>query len=1606
MTRPARIAAIIAASLAGLLVVVIVAGLIVIQTDWFQNWVRQKIIAATEEATGGRVELAAFRLRWLSTATASGFVIHGTEPAGAAPLFQARQVQVGFHLFTGVKHLIDLRSLVIDEPRANVIVFPDGSTNIPGPKNKTKSNRSPLEPVVDLAIHEFQIRNGLLTFASRTTPLDARGENLTAQLFYTPVPAGYKGRISINPLLLHYGKQPLQASITVPVVLGRDSIEINGAKIGTAESQITVSGTMDHLLDPKTSAHLTGRISAPEAARIAGVQVSPETGKRLPGTLDFDVSGEAVQDTINVSSARLSLGKSTFEGSGTLRDVSGKGALQYRTSVALDEIGRIFRLEQRPEGTVDVAGDAKLLGGSEYLVTGDASGHNVSFVNAGRRVTGIQFHSAVLVDPRRTELNGLTLGAFGGQFRGDASLENGRYYSLNGQLQHLDIDAASRAFGQQLGYSGAVSGPIAAQGDLKAPGTTGLKAKAQLTIASERRGIPLAGKLNLDYRGDRGSVQITNSFLSLPNSRLEITGPANLLEVHLRSRNLDDFRPLAGSLPIRLVNGTATFDGTIRGGLNDPHIAGHLALVSFQLEGRPFDRFTADLAASRSEAAIQDALLARATMQARANATLGLHNWKPLPADPVRAAVAMNNADMADLLAIAGQKDVPASGRLDLNADVGGTFGNPSGSATLTAVNGTVYQEPYDRIDARVQLSDQLIAIPSAGIAAGASRINLTATFRHPRDSFSRGRIEAQVRSNAVSLATVRNVAQRRPGLDGTVETNATMVADLDEVKGKSEFRPVAVNGDFNLRGLRDKVRSYGDLSASVRTAGSTVTYRLDSNFAGSRIGVNGRTELVKEYPTTASAAIANLPIEQALALAGRQDVQARGLLSGTASGSGTLANLTANADLRLTKGVVENQPVDRVVLRASYSPQAIDVPLFEAVAGASHVSLRATYNHAAGDLKNGQLSFNVADSALHLGQLQAVQRAKPGLAGTINLSGEGAAGVRNGDLLASRLNAGVRATGLAVSGKPLGDLRLSAQTRGITLDFSLDSDIGRAAVQGKGSAQLAGDYPVTAQLTFSNVTWSGLQPLLATEPNPSRAFNVIAAGRVSVSGPAKRPEDLKGQAEFTQLRMTTQPAGTGQPVVLQNDGPIVVALDRNVLRFDRARITGPSTLIQVAGVAPLAGSSPMNVSVNANTDLKLLHDVDQDIYSSGSIVLQSMVRGTISKPLVTGRLELHNASVNYIDAPNGLSNGNGLIVFNGDTANIQNLSGESGGGKIGVNGFVRFAGGPLAYSLKATASRVRVRYPPGASVIAGAAVDLTGSSQRSLLSGTVTLTQIGFSPRQDFGSMLSRSVEPPQAPTAPSGPLAGMRLDVRIRTSPNAAFETPLAQNIQATADLRLRGTAANPGMTGRFNITQGQLVFFGSNYAVNQGSIAFYNPLRIEPILDIDLQTVAKGVDVTLNISGPIDNMKLTYHSDPPLQFNELVGLLASGKTPTSDPTLLANEPSAPPQSFAQMGESALVSQAIANPVANRLQRVFGVNRLKIDPTFTSGSELPQARLTLQQQITRTLTFTYITNLTQANSQILRGEWAIDPTWSAIATRDENGEFGIDFFYKKQFR
>ncbi len=1526
----------LAIAFAGLIVVLAIAAILVVRSAWFQDYLKQTIVSSVEESTGGRAEIGAFHFDWTHlSAVATDFVIHGTEPPGAAPLLRAARVQVDLRLLTSLHHWYDITYLGADRPQANMIVYPDGGTNLPAPRQKSTSD--PLETVVDLAIGRFELTSGLITYAAQKQELNVRANNVRAQLEYNTWSRQYRGDLSLQPVYVVSGRNtPVNFTVKLPVVIARNRIDVNHGQIISPDSTLALSASIQDLKAPKFTAHATGKIALADLKNLANLPLSLKA-RNVPSVIDLDANASGAGNNIQVAGLHLTLGRSSLDASGSLT----KG-LRFNTRLALGELGRLI----------------------------DQSGLDQS---------GLPNEIA-------------TLG-------GTATLDPQGAYSLRGNLDRFDLRA--------LAYEGILSGPLEVVGILKT-GLSGITARARLAIAPGPHGIPVSGNLNAEYFGARDDVAIQKSSIKLPHTRLTIDGSVGKrLNIALTTTNLDDLfaaLPKASRPNISLAGGEASFTGQVTGRVASPDVSGHLTASRFSVEGRRFDSLSADAALTTRHVTVSNGSLARNTMQACFSGTLALRDWKPLPNSPVSINAAIQNGDLADLLALAGQPNNGYSGRLAATARIDGTFGNPQGAASLVITSGMVQGQPFDRAEARVNLNDQLITVPSAFVELGPARANLTAEFHHPRDSFTTGQLRASVQSDPINLAQVSSVQKQQPSTAGLVQIKATATGNL-----ANGFELTSLNGNASVHGLQFHGQNYGDLTADANTSGQSVNYNLTSNFAGSNINATGTTQLARDYPTTARANLSKLPIERLLALADLSDIPVQGMLSGTANFSGTIANPQGGADLTLTNATIFDDAVNSIHTRVNLQPQSIDVQQLELVSGPDRVSLSARYDHPAGSFESGNLQLHLDSNSIDLARIKTLAERRPGLRGTVQLNTSLQAEVRSTDprVQLREVDGSLKTSGLMMNDKNLGNLSLAASTSGGRTNFTLSSTIAGASIDGRGSVQLTSGYPAAARATFKNVNWAGLQRLVGYNAEEGHGFDASADGELSLTGPLTDAQQLRGSVQVTRLQVSGDVSSAfhrTNMVLLQNQGPLAATFDRGVLKVQSAHLTGPQTDLQVTGTVPLNGDA-MSVGVKGSANLAVLQQFDRDITSSGNLVLAAQVRGSATRPQLTGQVELHNAAFHYVNLPLGLSQANGVIALSGNSAAIRNLTAQAGGGQITVTGSATLSD-MLRFNVQANASRVRVMVQPDVGVVASAKVELAGNTAASAVSGTVTLDQISYNSRSDLGSLLSLASLPVQTPSTPSPLLENMRLDIRVRSASSLGVQSSLAQNLELTSDLRLRGTAAHPGVLGRVLITEGKLLFFGSNYTVNNGTISFYNPLRIEPILDLSLETTAQGVDVVLKITGPVDNMKLSYTSDPPLQFQQIINLLAAGTTPTTDPTLLANQPALPAQSFEQVGESAIVGQAVANPVANQLSRVFGVTQLKINPTFATGSQLPETQLSLTQQISNSLTFTYVTGLNTANAETIQVLWTFTPQWSAQALRDYNGIFSVTLIYKKQFR
>ena len=266
----------IAIGLVAFVALAAIGAILVVQTDWFRDYVKRKIIASTEEGTGGAVEVGSFQFDWKHLrAVVTGFVIHGSEPRGAAPFVAARRVQLDLRLFTSIHHLWDIAYLGIEDPAANIIVFPDGRTNVPQPKDQSPSSGpTALETVIDLAVGHFDLSNGVLVFESEKQTLNVHGSNFHAQLWFNALKQGYAGELSFQPVYVVSGRNtPVNATLKLPLTLQSDRIDFHDATITTPETSVLINGSIQNMRNPKISAHVNGRIALADLKNMADLAV-------------------------------------------------------------------------------------------------------------------------------------------------------------------------------------------------------------------------------------------------------------------------------------------------------------------------------------------------------------------------------------------------------------------------------------------------------------------------------------------------------------------------------------------------------------------------------------------------------------------------------------------------------------------------------------------------------------------------------------------------------------------------------------------------------------------------------------------------------------------------------------------------------------------------------------------------------------------------------------------------------------------------------------------------------------------------------------------------------------------------------------------------------------------------------------------------------------------------------------------------------------------------------------------------------------------------------------------------------------------------------------
>jgi translocation and assembly module TamB len=758
----------------------------------------------------------------------------------------------------------------------------------------------------------------------------------------------------------------------------------------------------------------------------------------------------------------------------------------------------------------------------------------------------------------------------------------------------------------------------------------------------------------------------------------------------------------------------------------------------------------------------------------------------------------------------------------------------------------------------------------------------------------------------------------------------------------------------------------------------------------GARIGLDASVALVNgnydaTQPFAAHIKVENADANELQGLVG-STYPVTGQVSGEVQVEGSESHLRGSGRVAMKDGTAWRQAVHSATAEVNFTEDQAQLRNIVVKSDLMQLNGDARIN-----VETSDFGFDLKGTEVRIENLRAVREGKIRATGQATFEASG-----SGTPDAPVINGRLRLRNLAVSHQMIGDMNVDAVTHGAEMALTARSNFKAGEVKLDAEIHLRDRMPM--RLT-GDVQSANLSPLL-------EAFLPLRHGsaselkmHISASGEAMRPGDIA--AIVVVERWVTNYGG----VTVANDGPIRLKMANEVVRIEQFRMASEqgTRFLQVSGEVQLGGKRQIDVRADGRLNLKLLETVDPNLMAGGVANLDLQVRGTLSRPSMRGRLNVQNATIAYIDFPNGLSDITGTLNFNEDRLQVQELTARTGGGLLHCGGFITLS--PLqglGFSLSASGHDIRLRYPEGLSSTADATVTLTGTTKNALLSGDVTLTRLGLNPQFDFANYLIKGMRGAPAQKIDS-PLNNVHLDVHVTSTPELQVQTSLAR-LSGNVDLRMRGTASRPVVLGRVNLLEGMIDFNGTKYRMERGDVTFTNPVRIEPALDVELSARVRDYDITLGFHGTLNKLTPSYRSDPPLSSSDIISLLALGRTAeeSANPAMMGTSQYQP--TVSESASTALIGQALNATVSSRVQRLFGVSRLKIDPNVGGALNAGLARVTVEQQVSNKLTLTYISNLNQSAQQIIQFEYNVNKNVSIVGVRDQTGVVSFDVLLRKR--
>jgi translocation and assembly module TamB len=764
-----------------------------VNTESFQQMVRGRLTTAIEQATGGRVELGSFHVvPFRFQVEIRNLTIHGREAAGEVPYAHVDSMVATVKILSVLGAKVGFHSLTLQHPVVHIIFYLDGSTNLPAPKQQAGTS---VEELFAVSIGRLQVNNGVLLLQDQSLPLDFAANDISAGMNYSFLHRRYAGTVQIGKAETQFdGYRPVAWTGQAAFTLDRAGIHVTSLKANSEGSRLLASGTVVNFASPEFKGNYDILL---DLTQVAAVSRQPQL---KAGKLSLIGSGSWSRENFS------SLG--TF----SLRDLAFQNP-----SVSAREVAASGKFSIDPQKIVLSKVEGKLLHGS---FTSEAE------------ISGWQY-------PRKRVLNSKEEQRGAVKIRAKDFMLSEALASLGPQFQSMN----------RLRFAGNVSGTA----DIKwRDSIANAETSFSATVASPNRlaagQIPLTATAGGTYSERTHELQISNLQASTPATQVKASGAlasSSALRFSFATTDLGEWQPIMTELfpagaPFR-IHGRAAFNGAASGNLSHIALAGNLDVEDFDTaianktpERVHWDSLTAGVQASGHNLTLHNAVLKHGDATVKLDGSAGLVDWNLVPASPVNLRLNIENADAAELSALAGY-DHAITGTLDASGELSGTFSRPQGQAKVILSHSSVQGHAFDSASASLELSGSQVLFKDLHIARGEARITGSGAY-----DYSARTIQLTLNGTNFDLAELSPLERSRINIGGKCDFSAQASGTLSQPQ---------VNADLHLRGLAFNGEVLGDYVLNGVSHGADLHLSGHSEFTNAQLQVDGNIRLREDWP-------------------------------------------------------------------------------------------------------------------------------------------------------------------------------------------------------------------------------------------------------------------------------------------------------------------------------------------------------------------------------------------------------------------------------------------------------------------------------------------------------------------------------------------------------------------------------------------------------------------------------------------------------------------------------------------------------------------------------------------------------------------------------------